>query len=178
VLSLYRHTGSPEVGSKVNGTPSYTEAVKTSALDVSAKELYEQDFFQWTKRNAELLRSGRVSEADLEHIAEEIEDMGKSERRELKSRLRVLLTHLLKWGWQRDKRSTSWHSTAAAQRAELKLLLDDSPSLLSRLPELIEGTYRDAVSQASIETGLTASTFPDRCPFTPEQILDSSYLPE
>ncbi|MBI3698676.1 MAG: DUF29 family protein, partial [Acidobacteria bacterium] len=67
---------------------------------VKAKDLYDLDFFEWTARNAELLREGRFTEADMEHIAEELEDMGKRDRRELESRLELLLEHLLKWQMQ------------------------------------------------------------------------------
>ena len=152
--------------------------MKASALEPSAKELYEHDFFEWTVRNAELLRAGRLAEADLEHIAEEIEDMGKRDRRELESRLAVLFVHLLKWGWQRGKRSNSWKTTIANQRAELRRLLRQSPSLKAQLPEAVAETYKDSVEQASLETGLPAATFPERCPYTPEQVLDRGFLPE
>jgi len=155
----------------------YTEAVKPPAREVSAKELYEQDFFLWTISNAELLRAGRLSEADLEHIAEEIEDMGKSERRERNSRLRVLLTHLLKWAWQPDKRTNSWKATLARERMELHALLHDSPSL-NRIEQVLPQIFREAVRQARIETGVPESSFPDQCPFAPEQILDTEFLPE
>jgi len=140
--------------------------------------LYEQDFLLWTEKIARLLRAGRLDELDIEHIAEEIEDMGKSQRRELESRLRVLLTHLLKWGWQRDQRSNSWKATVARQRVELRALFRDSPSLKKRLPESLADSYRDAVEEASLETGLPVDSFPELCPFTPEQILDRDFLPE
>lgn len=140
--------------------------------------LYEQDFLLWTEKIARLLRAGRLDELDIEHLAEEIEDMGKSQRRELESRLRVLLTHLLKWGWQRDKRSNSWKATVANQRVELRGLFRDSPSLKTRLPESLAESYGDAVEEAGLETGLPAGTFPELCPFTPEQILDRDFLPE
>jgi len=104
--------------------------------------------------------------------------MGKSQRRELESRLAVLLMHLLKWGWQRDKRSNSWKGTVANQRAEIRRLFRQSPSLKSQLTESLAESYSDAVEVANLETGLPADTFPQRCPFTPEQILDRDFLPE
>ena len=140
--------------------------------------LYDQDFLLWTEKIAGLLRAGRLDELDIEHLAEEIEDMGKSQRRELESRLRVLLAHLLKWGWQRDKRSNSWKATAANQRAELRAVFRDSPSLKTHLPESVAEAYRDAVEEAALETGLPPDTFPEHCPFTSEQILDRDFLPE
>ena len=150
--------------------------LKSVSSDLAS--LYDKDFLLWTEETGRLLRAGRLDELDIEHIAEEIEDMGKSQRRELESRLRVLLAHLLKWGWQRDKRSNSWKATAANQRAELRRLFRDSPSLRNQLPESVAESYRDAVEGASLETGLPADTFPQRCPFTSEQILDRDFLPE
>ena len=87
-----------------------------------AKDLYDRDFVEWTVRNAELLRAGRLEEADIEHIAEEIEDMGKRQRHELRSRLRILLIHLLKWQAQPERRGPSWIATIGAQRAEIPKL--------------------------------------------------------
>jgi len=104
--------------------------MKASALSGPAvKDLYEQDFFEWTVRNASLLRAGRLAEADLEHIAEEMEDMGKSSRHELRSRLRVLLSNLLKWKFQAGRRGRSWKATIRVQRDELVNLLQQMPSL-------------------------------------------------
>src|SRR2546427_6466427 len=97
--------------------------MKPSILSPAAEELYEQDFFEWTIRNAALLRAGRFAEADREHIAEEIEDMGKSERGELGSRLEVLLLHLLKWKFQTGGRSRGWKATIRVQRYRLARLL-------------------------------------------------------
>ena len=150
--------------------------LKTASLGLA--RLYDEDFLLWTEKTARLLRAGRLDELDIEHIAEEIEDMGKSQRRELESRLRVLLAHLLKWGWQRDKRSNSWKATVANQRVELRALFRDSPSLKNQLPKSVAESYRDAVEEASLETGLPAETFPQRCPFTSEQILERDFFSE
>jgi hypothetical protein len=141
-------------------------------------KLYDEDFVLWLNRTARLLRDGRLDELDIEHLVEEIEAMAGNQRRELKSRLRVLLTHLLKWGWQRTKRSKSWKVTAANQRAELRDLLGQSPSLKRQVAEAIAESYEDALRQASLQTGLPRETFPLRCPFTPEQILDQEFFPE
>ena len=150
--------------------------LKTASLGLA--RLYDEDFLLWTEKTARLLRAGRLDELDIEHIAEEIEDMGKSQKRELESRLTVLLVHLLKWGWQRDKRSNSWKATVASQRAELRRLFRDSPSLKNQLPKSVAESYRDAVEEASLETGLPAETFPQRCPFTSEQILERDFFSE
>ncbi len=111
-------------------------------------------------------------------MAEEIEDMGRSQGRETESRLRVLLVHLLKWRGQPQKRSRSWRSTIHGQRVELQSLFRQSPSLRRLLPESIREVYRHAVRGAAIETGLAAKSFPRECPFQIEQILDEDFLPD
>src|ERR1700687_408636 len=99
------------------------------SLKPSITSLYDEDFAAWTSETARQLRAGRFSEIDVEHVAEEIEDMGKSEKRELLSRLTALVVHLLKSKWQADKRTASWQSTIAMQRVEIRKLLGQSPSL-------------------------------------------------
>ncbi len=103
------------------------------------RQLYDQDFYAWANEQAGLLRAGRLSEADIEHIAEEIESMGKSEKRELVSRLTVLLLHLLKWQHQPAFRSKSWRLTLEEQRDRLEDHLADNPSLKSSLLESRRG---------------------------------------
>lgn len=126
-------------------------------LHPAAQDLYDVDFFEWTAHNAELLRAGRFGEADITHIAEEIEDMGKSQRKELGSRLRVLVVHLLKWKFQPENRSPGWEQTIDLQRAEI---------------ETLRRVYPRAVRWAAKESRLPQSRFPDTCPFTLQQILD------
>src|SRR6202044_3218211 len=106
--------------------------------------LYDQDFFAWSQEQADLLRSGKLSDADIDHIAEEIESMGRTEKRELVSRLTVLLAHLLKWTHQPDKRGPSWESTIRVQRNRLIDHLDDNPSLKPQMPQALANAYRDA----------------------------------
>src|SRR5689334_12603416 len=96
--------------------------------------LYDTDFAEWTRHNAELLRSGRTHEADLEHIAEEIEDMGKRERRSLHNRCVRLIEHLLKWDYQPERRGSSWTRTIVLQRRAIRRLLEDNPSFRPDLP--------------------------------------------
>lgn len=139
--------------------------------------LYDEDFFEWTQRSAELLRAGRWEQADLEHVAEEIEDMGKRDLKELNSRVRVLLIHLLKWQLQPQKRSRSWNDTIASQRIEIEDVLEQSPSLKVKLQAKLSDNYAKAVRLAMIETELPPTHFPAECPFTVEQILDPEFLP-
>jgi hypothetical protein len=148
------------------------------AAHPAPRNLYELDFFEWTARNAALLRAKRFSEADIEHIAEEIEDMGKSQQKELASRLRVLLIHLLKWRIQPAQRSASWEETIDTQRAEISDLLDFMPSLRRTLPEVVETVYPRAVRWAAKETRQAKTRFSEACPFTVEQILDEGFFPE
>jgi hypothetical protein len=139
--------------------------------------LYDEDFFEWSRRNAELLRAGQLEQADIEHIAEEIEDMGRRDLRGLDSRVEVLLIHLLKWQLQPEKRSQLWQTTVASQRIRIKRLLRQSPSLRPKVYAHLAGNYEDAVQLAVIETGLPLGHFPLECPFTVEQILDPEFLP-
>jgi hypothetical protein len=144
---------------------------------MSAAELYDRDFFEWTVRNAELLRSGRSTEADLEHIAEEIEDMGKRERRELLSRLSVLIAHLLKWEVQPDRRSGSWTATIRLQRSRINKLISQMPSLRPFLVENLAEAYQDGVMTAVVETNLPVEAFPSTCGYELDTLLDEEFMP-
>jgi hypothetical protein len=144
---------------------------------VKDTELYEEDFYAWANQQAELLRAGKISEADIEHIAEEIESMGKGEKRELISRLNVLLLHLLKWQYQPGRRGASWQATIRVQRRDLAAHMRDNRSLKAVLPEAIEQAYGNAIIEAGAETGLLESTFPAACPWSMEQLMDLDFWP-
>ena len=147
--------------------------------------LYQTDYSAWALRHAELLRAGRYAELDLEHLLEELSDMSKSDRRELESRLLILLAHLLKWEYQyamlserwREFKGDSWRETIIEQRMRLAKLLKQSPGLKTLLPEAITAAYADAIQLASDETGLALDTFPSDCLYTLEQLLDKAYYP-
>ena len=139
---------------------------------------YDADFYSWTQQTAELIQQGRTDEVDLEHVAEEIADMGKRDRRELRSRLIVLLTHLLKWQMQPVLRSPSWRSTILEQRRQIALVLSDSPSLRRIASHELASLYADAIQDAINETGLPAVTFPPNCTYSLEQILDRDFFPD
>lgn len=140
--------------------------------------LYETDFHAWACQQAALLRAGKLSSADIEHIAEEIESMGKTEKRELISRLTVLLMHLLKWQFQPERRSASWEATIIVQRNDLADHLEDNPSLKSLLPAAISRAYGNAVPLAIGETDLPKGTFPTDCPWTFAQMMDHAFWPD
>ncbi len=139
---------------------------------------YETDFYGWIQEQATLLRAGQFAALDVEHLIEEVESMGKSERRELLSRLAELLAHLLKWHSQPGLRSRSWSATIKEQRKMLDLLLKDNPSLMAQLGTLHPDAYEVAVLSAERQTGLPESAFPASCPYTPEQILDTAFWPD
>jgi hypothetical protein len=145
--------------------------------------LYDQDFFEWTARNAELLRHGCVHEADLEHLAEEIEDLGKRDKREVISRLTVLVLHLLKWSFPAERRYTesgtsSWLATIREQRSQLRIVFMQSPSLKGFAHTALPDIYPDAFKRVSAETGIPIKQFPAECPFTFDQVLEDEFLPE
>jgi hypothetical protein len=139
---------------------------------------YEQDVVAWAKEQAELLRAGKFSAIDVEHIAEEIEDVGKSEQRELISRMAVLLAHLLKWQFQSAQRGASWLRTVKAQRLDVAYLLDEAPSLKPKLADTdwMRVVWAKALAQAVSETDL--DVFPEACPWSMEQVLDEGFLPD
>jgi hypothetical protein len=140
--------------------------------------LYDRDFYAWANEQARLLRSGHLSEADIEHIAEEIESMGKAEKRELVSRLVVLLCHLLKWQYQPERRGKSWRNTVAYQRLDVADHLADNPSLRTRLGQSVEDAYKRARLAAANETDLDADVFPVTCPWPFEHIMDADFWPD
>lgn len=139
---------------------------------------HDADFHGWAMATAAAIRAGRVQGLDWATIAEEIEDMGRSERRALGSRLEVLQAHLLKWRYQPQHRSTSWSGTVKEQRRRAMLLLRDNPSLKPELANLAVDVYPVACALAERDTGLDESVFPDIPPWTVEQILDEDYWPE
>ena len=139
--------------------------------------LYHTDLHEWANRQAQLLRSGRLDQADIELIAEEIESMGNNELRELEDRLAVLFSHLLKWRFQPGQRSRHWELTIKEERRRLRRHLARNPSLQQHLAQAREEAYGDAILEAASETGLAEHSFPAGCPFTPEQTLDDQWWP-
>jgi hypothetical protein len=139
---------------------------------------YEEDFYAWTVEQARLLRSGEFSSVDVANVAEEIESLGRSDKRLIESRLTVLLTHLLKWQMQSAMRSSSWSGTIREQRRRIEKLLQESPSLRPFVAETLAEAYSDAREDAAEETGLPETEFPAECPFTPDEVLSRGFLPE
>ncbi len=140
---------------------------------MQANQLYDQDTAAWAAANADLLRQRRFGELDVPHLIEELEDMGKSERRALESHLSVLLMHLLKWEHQPSMRSNSWKLSIENARQSIEDSIEDSPSLKPRLEDdaFVARAYTKARRTAAIETGLDLAVFQEHCAYTLDQIL-------
>jgi len=143
-----------------------------------ANSLYDTDFYGWTQSQAQALREGKLQHLDIENLIEEIESMGKSEQRELESRLKVLLMHLLKWCFQPERRSVSWELTIKDQRNQIGRHLRKNPSLQSKIEEAQIDAYEDAVFAAANKTQLHIKAFPPLCPWTFEEIMAADFWPE
>jgi Domain of unknown function DUF29 len=142
------------------------------------QNLYETDFYAWTQEQVDLLNAHHWDQLDTPNLIEEIESLGRKERQELRNRLAVLLGHLLKWQFQSEKRSNSWLGIIREQRIQIRLLLDDSPSLKPYLNEIFLAAYELGLALAIRETELGESVFPEQCPYNAEQTLDSKFFPE
>jgi hypothetical protein len=139
--------------------------------------IYEQDFYAWTQQQAALLREHQFTRLDMDNLIEELESMGRSERRQLLNRLEVLLMHLLKWQYQPELRGRSWQWTILEQRRRIVKLLRANPSFQPEIPVLILEAYEDAAFSTMRETGLPLTTFPTHCPYAPSQVLEQNWLP-
>jgi len=135
------------------------------------------DFYTWALETAGAIREGRVAGVDWDAVAEELEDMGRSERRALEYRLEVLLAHSIKWRFQPEHRSASWTGTIKEQRRKAARLLRQNPGLGPLLGELIADAYDTAKALAERDTGIDEGRFPSACPWTLEQILDEAFMP-
>ena len=141
--------------------------------------LYDTDFYTWTQEQAALLRAGAVQELDLTNLAEEIDSLGKRDRRALASHLHTLLLHLLKWQYQPSGRAMghSWRSSIRTARIESAAIVEDSSVLGQLVPGMIVYWYPHVRQQAADETGLPLSTFPATCPWQVAQVLDHNFYP-
>jgi hypothetical protein len=139
--------------------------------------LYDQDFYAWTIATAKALRERDLINLDWDNLIEEIESLGRQEKRELVNRLIILVMHLLKWQYQPNKRSRSWELTIKIQRLDVEKLLLDNPSLKSYIKEAISSGYNKAILKAAQETGLAIEVFPSVCPYTWEELIDTNFFP-
>ncbi len=141
------------------------------------KNTYQTDFDVWTHQTAQLLREGRYAEIETERLIEEVEDLGKRDRRAVVSQLIRLLMNLLKWAYQPARRSDSWLDSITDARVQIQLAFEDSPSLENYLSAQVESSYERARRQAARQTGLDVSVFPSDCPYELESVLNEDWLP-
>lgn len=132
---------------------------------------YEQDFYGWTRMQSRLLKKQEFSNLDIENLIEEIESLGRSERRTLESYLEILLMHMLKVEYQPAKHSKSWDLSIKNSRQKFKKVLKQNPSLKPKLPEILKDAYESARLDAALETKLEEKKFPVNCPWTMDEIL-------
>jgi hypothetical protein len=141
------------------------------------KTPYDTDFVQWLDHTAKLLKQRRFDELELENLIEEIEALNRSEKREIKSHLEVLLLYLLKWHYQPGHRSRSWQSTIREQRRQILRLLKDSPSLKNHVSNELKDSYAIARERADEESIVFLQNFPEQCPYQITDILNPDFFP-
>jgi|SRR5215510_5436747 len=139
---------------------------------------YHEDFYAWTQSQALELRHQRSWFLDWANLAEEIESLGRRDQRAIRHQLTRLLKHLLKWVYQPGHRGVSWRRSIRQVREVIADLIEESPSLRDYPGEQLPVAYRRARLGAIDETGLPASTFPERCPWLVEQVLSEDFWPE
>ena len=146
-------------------------------LKANRPPLYETDYQQWIETTVEKLHSRDYANVDWDNLIEEIEDVGRNERRSLESNLIVVLLHLLKWQYQPERRSGSWEGSIIEHRRRIKKALKESPSLQPYLESIFAESYVEAVKQAKAETGLPLEMFPLQCPYESVAVVDDEFLP-
>jgi hypothetical protein len=146
-----------------------------AAHDIKAGMSYDSDFYLWTKFQAEALRRRATNEIDWENIAGELETLGKNERQEIGSRLKILLIHLLKWKYQPDRQCDNWHSSVVQARAQVNDLVTGSPFLRGLPVEYLAEAYRQAIADKAIRR-LDLLHLPTICPWTIDQVLNAEFL--
>lgn len=143
-----------------------------------ARSLYETDFVVWCDEQARLVRARRFDDLDIENMAEGLESMGRSDKRQIESRLEILISHPLKWKYQPGGRNPGWSSTIAERRPRIARLIDESPSLKGYPASMAIDLHAAARLEASKETGIDFTLFPEECAFAAAQILDGAFLPK
>lgn len=138
---------------------------------------YKEDFNLWTEQMVDILRARRFEELDIDNLLDELESMSKRDKRELVSRLKLILMHLLKWNYQPDQRGASWETTIRNNREEIAQILQDSPSLKIYTATILEQAYASARKNAASETGTLIDDFPENCPFAIAEVLNEDFLP-
>ena len=143
----------------------------------SSADLYEEDFFAWTQVQAEKLRSRTHNDIDWENLAEEIDSVGRSQKNEIRSRLRKLISHLLKWEHQPERRSHSWQTTIGEMRTHIDAVIESSPSLTSFPETVLDWAYQAGRREASTEMRRDLRLLPEACPYALADILRYDFMP-
>jgi len=154
--------------------------MKNTEIEVDKKSLYDQDFYLWLTTTANLLETNKLAELDIKNLIEEIHSMGRSEKKELKNRLIILIEHLLKLQhWQLEKKNNArgWRNTVIEQRLQIELTLEDSPSLKNMLDEIFDDCYQKARQYILKKYQLSPNLFPESPDFSVIDALNSDYLP-
>lgn len=154
-----------------------TGGAAASAVREKARAGYDHDFYTWSMEQAQLVRDGQWSAVDRENVAEEIESLGREQFNKLESAFRVLMLHILKWDHQPERRSRGWMLSIKEQRLQLEDIVNDNPGLKPRIDEAIGRAYRKARVNAAQETGLDEAVFPDRCPYSYDDITSRTFSP-
>lgn len=150
-----------------------SERVRQSSAEPGREPArYDRDLYSWAAEQAALLRAGRIAEADVLNIAEEIDDVGNEQYDKLESALRIILLHLLKWDHQPDRRSRSWRSSTLVQRNHVRKVLNKNPGLKPHINDAIKGAYADARIEAADETNLADDFFLTQCPYSWAEIME------
>lgn len=152
---------------------------KTQLICPVTSDAYEADFFKWTKDQAKLLKKQEFSKLDIANLIEEIESLGRSEKRALQSYIKVLLMHMLKKDYQKREKTRSWDLSIKASSHDVKQVLADNPTLKSKLKDIVKEAYFSARLQAAAETRMPEKTFPEECPWTLKDLfpyLEAKYL--
>ena len=149
----------------------------TATRQSKRPSLYDSDFNQWSEEQSRALANRQTGGLDWDNLAEEIASLGRSDKREIESRLNVIIMHLLKWKYQPAEHKPGWQSTLIEQRERIHKLIRESPSLREYPAQVVDEEYALARTKAAAETGMSEAAFPARCPFTMGQILDLRFLP-
>ena len=153
------------------------DLISTESTD-DKRSLYERDYYTWALQQARALKERRLEELDWENLSDEVESLAKTERRELRSRLKVLLEHLIKWQFQPQRRTRSWRATVAVQRLEIREHLGENPGLRPSVTEVMAQAYRAAHLDVTGRFLRRSDPPPDSCPWTFEQIMDEQFWPD
>jgi hypothetical protein len=131
---------------------------------------YSEDYAGWVEDTARAIEDGRFHQIDRAALADEVRDLGKSERARIESALRILLLHLLKVKYQPEKHTRSWDASIRVRRKHITEFLSESPSLRLALPKLLASAYDDARIDAANQTGIDIDTFPETCEWTVAEV--------